>query len=107
MSVRFKTGFVVGCAAGYYLTERLRRLKAPLAGRTLVTAPSSGWPLRNGAGGLSTEITPEKLRAITDLARERATDLLQGPLGSQARDRAMALFEETLTAVKSGSAAKR
>ena len=29
--MRFKTGFVVGCAAGFYLTQKARQLRAPLA----------------------------------------------------------------------------
>ena len=91
--MRFKTGFVVGCAAGVYLTQKARQLRAPLAGRTWVTAPASDWLRQDVPGAFPLELRAEKVRALGDLARERATDLLRGPVGDLARERVIALFE--------------
>jgi hypothetical protein len=91
--MRFKTGFLVGCAAGVYLTQKARHLRAPLAGRTWVEVPASGWRPPGGSGSLAADLTAEKVRALGDLARERASDLLRGPMGDLARERAIALFE--------------
>jgi hypothetical protein len=91
--MRFKTGFLVGCAAGVYLTQKARRLRAPLAGPTWVTVPASDWRLQGRSGSLAADLTAEKVRALGDLARERASDLLRGPMGDLARERAIALFE--------------
>jgi hypothetical protein len=90
--MRFKTGFVVGCAAGVYLTQKARQLRTPLAGRTWVTAPAPDWRHQEAPGAFSSELRAEKVRALGDLARERATDLLRGPVGDLARERVIALF---------------
>ncbi|HLN07251.1 MAG TPA: hypothetical protein VK217_13300 [Acidimicrobiales bacterium] len=104
--MRFKTGFVVGCAAGFYLTQKARQLRAPLAGRTWVAAPTTDWPRRSGPGMLGADLKAEKVRALGDLARERASDLLRGPAGDLARERVIALFEGALAAQRE-EAAKR
>lgn len=91
--MRFKTGFVVGCATGYYLTHKGRRLRVPLTSRTtLVTAAE--WPRLPDPSSSSLSLSGEKLRALGDLVLERATDLLRSPAGELARDRALARLEE-------------
>jgi len=94
--MRFKTGFVVGCAAGFYLTQKARHLRAPVVGRTWVTSPSSGWLRENGSGMLAADARAEKVRALGDLAWERASAVLRGPAGDLARERVIALFESAL-----------
>ena len=63
--MRFKTGFVVGCAAGFYLTQKARQLRAPLAGR-------SGWPCQRA--GLAEAERAEQLTAM-DLRAEKVRAL--------------------------------
>jgi len=92
--MRFKTGFVIGCAAGCYLTQKARRLGAPLAGRGWATEPAAPDAQRQEANGtLAADLRAEKVRALGDLARERASDLLRGQVGDLARERVIALFE--------------
>jgi len=91
--MRFKTGFVVGCAAGFYLTQKARQLGAPLPGRKWVAVPASDVLRQNGSGNQAIDVRAEKVRALRDLARERAGDILRGPVGDLARERAIALFE--------------
>ena len=105
--MRFKTGFVVGCAAGFYLTQKARQLRAPLAGRTTVLTSRSDWPLASAPGAVLAPLSSEKVRAIGDLARERATDLLRGPVGDVARERVLALFEERLAVQRTAAARHR
>jgi len=91
--MRFKTGFVVGCAAGFYLTQKARQLRAPLAGRTWVALPASDLLRQSAPSKQAIDLRAEKVRALRDLARERAGDILRGPVGDLARERAIALFE--------------
>ena len=96
--MRFKTGFVLGCAAGVYVTQKVRQLRAPLAGPTWMAAPPSDWRRPSVPGKLGGEMSVEKVRAIGDLARERATDLLRSPVGDLAHERVIALFESAIAA---------
>ncbi len=91
--MRFKTGFVVGCAAGFYMTQKARQLRAPLAGRKWVSVPASDLLRQDGSSQQAMDLRAEKVRALRDLARERAGDILRGPVGDLARERAIALFE--------------
>jgi hypothetical protein len=108
--MRFKTGFIVGCAAGVYVTHKARELRAPLTGRW-VKAPA-GRARQESAAALVAELKAEKVRALGDLARERAGDLLRGPVGDLARERVIALFEGAIAtqradAARQGRAATR
>jgi hypothetical protein len=96
--MRFRTGFVVGCATGLYLTRKLHRLGAPLAGRSAVSAPAAHWLSQSSPSLLSGELRGEKVLALGDLARERARDVLRGQVGTLARDRVIALVEEAVAA---------
>jgi len=98
--MRFKTGFVVGCAAGFYLTQKARRLRAPLATRAWMNSSTPDRPTPQSPVRLS-DVRVEKVRAIGDLARERAGDLLRGPAGDLARERVIALFEGAITSQRS------
>jgi hypothetical protein len=89
--MKFRTGFVLGCAAGLYATRKARQLRGPLAGGTTLVAPAE-WPRRASASLVSSE----KVRALGDLARERATDVFRGPVGDLARERVVAAFEGVL-----------
>ena len=100
--MRFKTGFVVGCAAGFYLTQKARSLAAPLNGRDRQSASGADWQPRHD-GILVSEVRVEKVRALGDLARERATDLLRGPVGDLARERVIALFEGAVASQRAGA----
>jgi hypothetical protein len=52
------------------------------------------------------ELKAEKVLALGDLARERATDLLRGPVGKLARERVIALFENAVSPQR-GEATRR
>ena len=92
--MRFKTGFVVGCATGLYLTRKVRQLRGPLAGNRPVAVP--GWPRHGGLSLITADPKADKVLAIGDLARQRARDLVRGPVGDLARQRVIALFEEAI-----------
>jgi hypothetical protein len=102
--MRFKTGFVVGCATGFYLTQKARQLRAPLAGRTWVALPASDLLRQNGPGRQAIDVRAEKVRALRELARERAGDILRGPVGDLARERAIALFEGAIASQRAEAA---
>jgi hypothetical protein len=103
--MRFRTGFVVGCAAGFYLTHKARQLRAPVGRRQLAFSPSE-WTRHNGTSPRVPELKAEKVLALGDLARERATDLLRGPVGKLARERVIALFENAVSPQR-GEATRR
>ena len=102
--MRFKTGFVVGCATGLYLTHKVRQFQGPLAGRGPVSASGSKWLRQNSPSILSGDLKADKVLALGDLARERARDLLRGSVGNLARERAISLFEEAVSAQRAESA---
>jgi hypothetical protein len=94
--MRFKTGFMLGCATGLYLTRKVRQLQGPLAGRGSMSAPSSQWLRQSGPSLLTGDLKADKVLALGDLARERARDLLRGPVGNLARERVINLFEDAI-----------
>jgi hypothetical protein len=94
--MRFKTGFVLGCATGLYVTRKVRQLQGPLAGRRPVGSSSSQWPRQARPSLLSADLRADKVLALGDLARERARDLVRGPIGNIARERVIALFEDAI-----------
>ena len=95
--MRFRTGFVVGCAAGYYLTQKVRQLQAPTVSRSQLGKSASAWSGRESPNGRVPELKAEKVLALGDLARARASDLLHGPVGNLARERVIALFENAIS----------
>jgi hypothetical protein len=95
--MRFRTGFVVGCAAGFYLTKKARQLRAPIASRGQLASPTSDWSQHTSPNVRAAELKAEKVLALGDLARERASDLLRGPVGNLARERVIALFESAVS----------
>jgi hypothetical protein len=95
--MRFRTGFVVGCAAGFYLTHKARQLSAPVGGRSQLASVTSDRLRHNGTSVRGAEVKAEKVLALGDLARERAGDLLRGPVGNMARERVIALFENAIS----------
>jgi hypothetical protein len=102
--MRFKTGFVVGCATGLYLTRKVRQLQGPLSGRRPVAAARSQWLRQGGPSLLSADLKADKVLALGDLAWARARDLLQGPVGNLARERVIALFEDAIAAQRAEAA---
>ncbi|MGD0943088.1 MAG: hypothetical protein ABR972_02270 [Acidimicrobiales bacterium] len=96
--MRFRTGFVAGCAICLYLTHKVRQLQGPLGRRSPLKASSSQWLGQSGPGLDSADLRAEKVLALGDLARERARDLLRGPVGNLARERVIALFEDAVAA---------
>jgi hypothetical protein len=101
--MRFRTGFVVGCATCLYLTHKVRQLQRPLGARSPLRASSSQWRGQRGPGPGSADLRAEKVLALGDLARERARDLLRGPVGNIARERVIALFEDAIAAQRAQS----
>jgi hypothetical protein len=104
--MRFKTGFVLGCATGLYLTRKVRQLQGSLAGPRPISSTSSQWLRQSGPSLLSGDIKAEKVLALGDLARERARDLLRGPMGNLARERVIALFEDAIAAQRAETASR-
>ncbi|MGA2530341.1 MAG: hypothetical protein ABSG36_14445 [Acidimicrobiales bacterium] len=102
--MRFKAGFLLGCATGLYLTRKARQLQGPLAGRRPLAAPGSQWLRQSSPGILTGDLKAEKVLALGDLARERARDLARGPVGNLARERVIALFEEAISSQRAQSA---
>jgi hypothetical protein len=80
--MRFKTGFLVGCAAGAWAASKASQLKQGDGTR-------ADWPrvATSRAEHVNAEATAERVRVISDLARERFNDFLTTPLGAMARDR--------------------
>ena len=96
--MKFRTGFVVGCAVGLYATRKAQQLRGPLAGRTTLVAPGE-WPLSTPSAARSSfaaDVASDKVRALGTLARERASDVLRGPVGDLAKERVVAMFESVL-----------
>jgi len=99
--MRFKTGFVLGCATGLYVTRKVRQLRVPLSGRDPVATPSSPWLRPGGLSMITSDPKADKVLAVGDLARQRARDLLRGPVGDLARQRVIALFEDAVVSQRS------
>ncbi len=78
--MRFKTGFVIGAAVGAWAARKAAGL-AP-GGKQRPFAP---------------EEASEKLRALSGLARERLSDLVEGPIGTMARERMTDLLGASLS----------
>lgn len=94
--MRFKTGFVLGCAAGAWAVSKASQLRRGDGGER------SEWP-RAGSRADGAEATAERVRAIGGLARERFTEFLDGPIGDIARAR----VAEVLTGAGGKSAGRR
>ncbi|MGA8680579.1 MAG: hypothetical protein ABSB54_02625 [Acidimicrobiales bacterium] len=80
--MRFKVGFVLGCAAGAWAASKASQLKK--SGH-----PRADWPrvASSRAEAVNAEATAERVRALGDLARDRFSGLLASPLGGLARAR--------------------
>ncbi len=79
--MKFKTGFLLGAAAGAWAVSKASQLQR------------GGSAARGVAGS---EETAEKIRALSGLARERVADLVDGPFGTMARDRIAELIGASL-----------
>ena len=80
--MRFKTGFVVGCATGLYLDPQGRQFGTPSPGAGL-----SSHPAHSGCAERPQHATRDPRQgSLGDLARTRS-GLLHGPVGKLARDR--------------------
>ena len=84
--MKFKTGFVLGAAAGVWAVRKAERLSGG-AGKKRPFAP---------------EEASDKLRALSGLAKERLTDLVEGPVGAMARERVTELIGTSLSGPTSG-----
>jgi hypothetical protein len=71
--MRFKMGFVTGCAVGAWTAAKAAQLR-----RLGVQPDDHRWPRVVGsrAGAVNAEVTAEKLRALGDLARVRVGSLV-------------------------------
>ena len=87
--MKFKVGFVMGCAAGYWAASKASQLQQVGAG------PARSRPAANGARAEA--VSAEKVRAISDLAKARLGDLLESPMGGVARDRVTELIGASLS----------
>ena len=86
--MKFKTAFVLGAAAGAWAVQKFSEMQHRPAGA-------------GAGGGTAADEATEKLRAVTGLARERLSDLVEGPLGNMARERIADLIGTSLGAGKS------
>ncbi|HLI45015.1 MAG TPA: hypothetical protein VKU92_11180 [Acidimicrobiales bacterium] len=81
--MKFKTGFVLGAAAGAWAASKAAGLQRSRS----TTAPRPT--------GLGDEAA-EKLRALTGLARERLADIMDGPVAKVAGERAANLARDRI-----------
>jgi len=102
VSMRFKLGFVVGCAAGAWAAAKAAELRR--GDQSL--GDSGSWPRVVGsrAKTVSAEVAAEKVRAVSDLARERVNGFMDSPLGGVARQR---VTEIITTSIRQASGAGR
>ena len=96
---------MVGCAAGVYLTKKARGSGPRLRAAQLV-APTADWLGPNSSNVRTAELKADKVLALGDLARARASDLLHGPVGNLARERVIALFESAISPQRADAARK-
>jgi hypothetical protein len=96
MHVRFRTGFVLGCATGLYVTRKISQFKGPLGRDERDEASAPEWPYaaRGRNGLLISDLNTEKVIALGTLVKERAGDVLLGPIGDIAHGRIVKLFDE-------------
>jgi hypothetical protein len=89
--MKFRTGFVVGCAAGAWAAAKVAELRH-------VETRDSSWPRVVGsrAKNVSAEVAADKVRAVSDLARERMNFLMESPIGGLARQRVTEILTTTL-----------
>lgn len=88
--MRFKVGFVMGCAMGFMAAQKASQLQQ------LGNGPRRARP--KAAAGRGESINSEKVKAISDLARARLQDLLESPIGGVTRDRVTELIGASLGA---------
>lgn len=83
--MKFKTGFLIGAAAGAWAVKKAASLQ----------------PNRSQEKGAppGADEAAEKLRALSGLARERLSELIDGPLGTMARERVADLIGSSLGGV--------
>jgi hypothetical protein len=86
--VKFKTGFFLGVAAGAWAANKASGLQRGGAG--------GAQKLWARSAGASSEEAADKLRALTDLARERLAEVMDGPIGNLARERLTDLIGTSL-----------
>ncbi|MGH9169790.1 MAG: hypothetical protein ACRD0Z_02805 [Acidimicrobiales bacterium] len=99
--MRFKTGFVVGCAAGAWAAAKAAELRR-------LDRRDASWPRVVGsrAKTVSAEVAADKVRVVSDLARQRVNGLMEGHLGVTTRQRVTEIITTTLRQ-SSGSARGR
>jgi len=85
--MRFKTGFVLGCAAGAWAASKTAQLR--YADRP---KPDSPRVVSSRAPSLSADATAERARALGEIARGRFTVFLESPLGGAARARVVEML---------------
>ncbi|MGH9304180.1 MAG: hypothetical protein ACRDZ5_07180 [Acidimicrobiales bacterium] len=86
--MRFKFGFMVGCAAGAWAVSKVVQL------RKVGIVPGAA-SRSNGTG----DLTAEKARAIGDLAKERLTTFLDSPAGGVAMRRFTEVVADSLSGI--------
>jgi hypothetical protein len=98
--MRFKTGFLVGCAAGAWAVSKASQLRH-------TDAAQADWPTAAGsqAEHVNVEAASERVRALGDLARERFNGFLESPLGGVARDRLAEMVSSSLGRNNGGDSA--
>ena len=88
--MKFRTGFLVGAAVGAWAVRKAAELQNGQSGFSRPASPLGDEPA-------------EKLKALSDIARERLSDLIEGPIGNLARDRIGELIGASLGSGRSGS----
>jgi len=92
--MRFKVGFVMGCAVGYWAASKATQLHQLGAG------PKRDNP-KPAAAPRVDAVNAEKMRAISDLARARLGELLDSPISGVARERVTELIGASLSGAAS------
>lgn len=88
--MKFKVGFLLGAAAGAWLANKASDLQH-----------GDGRPATSPA--VAADEAAAKLKALSGLARERLTDLIEGPIGTMARDRLTEAIGSSLSGARPGS----
>jgi hypothetical protein len=93
--MKFKVGFVLGAAAGAWIANRATELQRGPGAKPAVSPVEAA------------DEAAERLRAITNLARERLTTVMDGPVGNLARDRIADLIGASLSQSRDGEPSGR
>ncbi|MGH9129362.1 MAG: hypothetical protein ACRDY2_10475 [Acidimicrobiales bacterium] len=99
--MKFKTGFLAGAAVGVWAANKAGQLQR--LGIGMKSGGQKGSKGSQRTSSATADQAAEKVKALGDLAKERLSGLIEGPLGEVARERVADLIHSSL----SGGASSR